>query len=101
MVHYTECGLNKIWLSRFIRKELGLSQAALASVPGNDAQSIARWEKGGRIPKMAERFVRALYGEHTLGNARIGERIGQLDRRPETRLVFEETGGAWAPAKAA
>jgi DNA-binding transcriptional regulator YiaG len=146
MYHYTECGLNTVWLAngyrafktpygksvaieradelhraialslanhkphlsggefRFIRKELGLSQAALAGVLGNDAQSIARWEKGGRIPRMAERFVRALYREHAEGNARIGElieRIGQLDRRPETRLVFEESGGAWAPAKAA
>jgi len=48
--------------------------------------------------------VRALYREHAEGNARIGElieRIGQLDARPETRLVFEETGGAWAPKKAA
>lgn len=146
MYHYTECGLNTVWLAngyrtlktpygpsvaieradelhraialslvghkprlsggefRFVRKEMDLSQAALAAILGNDAQSIARWEKGGHIPKMAERFVRALYREHAEGNARIKamiERISQLDGQRQTKMVFEETGGAWEPQKAA
>ena len=77
---------------------------ALAGVMGNDAQSIARWEKGGRIPRMAERFVRALYREHAEGNARITElieRIGHIDPQPEQRMIFEETGGGWEPREAA
>lgn len=140
MYHYTECGLNNVWLMngyreydtpfgkavaienaeglhrtislqlvnhkprlsggefRFIRKELGLSQKALAGVLGNDAQSIARWEKSGRVPRMAERFLRALYRERDQGNAQIGEliqRINQLDRTAQKKMLFEDTGQGW------
>ncbi len=145
MYHYTECGLNNVWLVngyreeetpygpavaieradelhraialslvkhkprlsggefRFIRKELDLSQAALAHILGNDAQSVARWEKSGRVPKMAERFLRALYREHAEGNAHIRElveRLNELDRERPAKLYFEETEAGWR-AKAA
>ena len=102
MYHYTESGLNNVWLVngytvettpygkgvriedveglnksiaarlvndkphltgaefRFLRKELDLSQAALAKIVGKDAQSVARWKKA-RVPKMADRMMRFVY----------------------------------------
>ena len=145
MYHYTECGLNNIWLEngyrekktpygkavaieraddlhaaiadrlvnrkpslsggefRFIRKELGLSQAALAHILGNDAQTVARWEKSGRVPKMGERFLRALYREREQGNAKIDELIehlNTLDERRREKLLFAETRSGWEPKAA-
>ncbi|MEE9217088.1 MAG: hypothetical protein V3U32_06585 [Anaerolineales bacterium] len=140
MYHYTECGLNNVWLVngfkdhetrygkgvaivdadglyrvialglvnhkprlsggefRFLRNELDLSQAALARVLGNDMQSVARWEKCGRVPKMAERFLRALYREHVEGNARIREivdRLNEMDQRAQEKMILEETKRGW------
>lgn len=140
MYHYTECGLNKIWLLngytihktpygkgvsidnadglhraialflvnhkprlsggefRFIRKELDMSQKALGEVLGKDAQSVARWEKSGRVSKIVERFLRALYRETALGNAEIRKiikRLNETDQRDYSRMLFEDTKSGW------
>jgi DNA-binding transcriptional regulator YiaG len=144
MYHYTESGLNNVWLVngyrivktpygrgvaitnadglhrvialslverkprlsggdfRFLRKEIDLSQAALAELLGKDAQSVARWEKSGRVPKIADRLLRAIYEEHVRGQARIVrlvKRLGEVARPLERRLLFEETRSGWKMAK--
>lgn len=86
---------------RFLRKELDLSQSALAGYFGNDAQSVALWEKRGRVPKWADRFLRAIYREHMEGNAHIREivaRLNDLDRQEHERQLFEETPEGWRAA---
>jgi len=86
---------------RFLRKELDLSQAALAAHFGNDAQSVALWEKRSRVPKWADRFVRAIYREMAEGNARIRDLVARLNDMVETdqdRQVFEETPEGWRAA---
>jgi DNA-binding transcriptional regulator YiaG len=143
MYHYTESGLNNVWLRngfrpvetpygkgividnvpglhraiaqrllkdkphwsgaefRFIRKELDMSQAALANIFGKDVQSIARWEKRGRVPKMADRFMRMLYREHTDGNEKITEIIGRLndmDQQQHQKMLFSDQSGKWKAA---
>jgi hypothetical protein len=60
-------------------RPLPLSQAPLAGIFGKDVQSIARYEKRGRVPKMADRFLRVLYREHTDGNEKITEIIQRLN----------------------
>lgn len=83
---------------RFLRKELGLSQSRLAHWWGYDAQSVALWEKRGRVPRIADRFIRAIYLEKTAGNPSITEiieRLADADRQEETRLTFEETPAGW------
>lgn len=86
---------------RFLRKELDLSQNGLAGYFGNDAQSVALWEKRGRVPKWADRFLRAIYREHKEGNAHIQDivaRLNDMDRREFERQVFEETPEGWRAA---
>lgn len=86
---------------RFLRKELDLSQNALAGYFGNDAQSVALWEKRGRVPKWADRFVRAIYRESTEGNAQHREliaRLNDMDRQARGRQVFEDTPKGWRAA---
>ena len=88
---------------RFLRKELGLSQVKLGELWGYDAQSVALWEKRGRVPVIADRFIRVYYREVAEGNAKIVEMIEQLndmDLREDSRLMFEEKLGKWQ-AKAA
>lgn len=47
---------------RFLRKTMDLTQAELARKLGNDAQSVARWEKGTcQIPGTAEKLLRATF----------------------------------------
>lgn len=140
MYHYTECGLNNVWLLdgftvqktpygkaiaidhadglhraialrlvnnkprwsggefRFVRKELDMSQAALALILGKDAQSVARWEKSGRVPKMADRLLRVIYQEHAGGNQKVIElvkRLNELDQQHHERMLFEVEGKNW------
>lgn len=86
---------------RFLRIELDLSQARLAAYFGNDAQSVALWEKRGKIPAWADRFLRAIYRERIEGAAHIEEIVARLnsDAPPSPpRAVFEETEAGWRAA---
>jgi putative transcriptional regulator len=78
---------------RFLRTEMELSQAALASLLGNDAQSVALWEKGKvTVPKWADRLLRALYREHTGENIKIRalvEKVASLEASKSAPLRFE------------
>ena len=89
---------------RFLRKELGLSQAKLGKLWGYDAQTIALWEKRDRVPVIADRFIRAYYLEVEEGNAQIRaliERLNHMDVLEDSRLVFRKTSGRDWRAKAA
>ena len=87
---------------RFLRKEMELSQDALGGYLGVDSQAVARWERGvTRVPRWADRFLRAVWREHTEGNARISELanwLGQVDERPATRLTLRHRGKTWRAA---
>jgi len=83
---------------RFLRKELGLSQSRLSNWWGYGEQTVALWEKRGRVPKIADRFIRAIYLEKTAGNPQITEiieRFADADRQEEGRLTFVETPEGW------
>lgn len=87
---------------RFLRKALDLSQAGLADYLGCNVQALARWEKGeSRIPKPAERLLRALYREADEGNAQIRELVKRINRRDatkRTKLEFAHKRGEWKAA---
>ena len=90
---------------RFLRKELDLSQAAVGAYFGYQAQTVAIWEKTGRIPKLADRAIRAIYREVKEGNTSckdIVERLNDMDRadHEKSRLIMRETPRGWE-AKAA
>ena len=84
---------------RFLRQEMGLSQARLATMLGNEAQTVALWEKRGTQPKLADRFVRALWRERAEGNAQIMamiERLVDADvEEAEGRLTLRQVAGGW------
>lgn len=87
---------------RFLRTELDMSQAKLAQMLGTTDQAVARWERGrSRVPKMAERFLRAIYREISEGNARIEkmvDRLNQLDVTEWKERRFERARNRWRAA---
>ncbi len=85
---------------RFLRKELDFSQARLAEMFGYSSQAIALWEKHGKVPRLADRTLRAFYREIAEGNAGIRElveRLNDIDRKnsEKAKLVLQETKKGW------
>jgi len=84
---------------RFLRKQVGLSQAKLAALLGNNEQAIALWEKNSKIPKWANMMLRMLVSECLGENQSLMdmiERINSLDRDEyEKALHFEECNHQW------
>jgi hypothetical protein len=65
-----------------------------------DVQSIARWEKTGQVPKYANKLVRVVYCAHAEGNLaikRVVERINDVDRLLNQRIVLESSSAGWTP----
>ncbi len=87
---------------RFLRQEMGLSQAKLATMLGNEAQTVALWEKRGGQPKIADRFIRAIYRELNEGNAKIRDMIERLVDSDldegDARITLEQDGRGWKVA---
>ncbi|HEY3597942.1 MAG TPA: helix-turn-helix domain-containing protein [Paraburkholderia sp.] len=144
MYHYTETGLQNVWLAngyhvrktsygkavsiehaeglhraigrwlaqksyltgaefRFLRKELDLSQHRVADLLGTSEQTVALWEKRGKIPTTADRMFCLIYLESLDGNVKIKElieHIAELDRKVGARMVFQDTEEGWLPKAA-
>lgn len=87
---------------RYIRSAgMLLSQPALGKLMGVDGQSIARWEKTGKVPRWADKLARLLYLAHAEGNTpirRAVERVKTVERLVKQRIVVEEKAGHWEPA---
>lgn len=84
---------------RYLRSAgMELSQSSLGKLMGIDAQSIARWEKSGRVPKWANRMIRLVFEAHADGNAairRVVNRINDVDRLIHQRIVLEQSPKGW------
>lgn len=79
-----------------------LSQAALGSALGVEAQTVARWEKNAHIPQMADKMIRLTYLEHVNGNVRLKsafETLRAVERAMNgptpTRLIVETKDSHW------
>ncbi len=86
---------------RFLRKEMGMSQNGLAQALGVDDQTLAKWEKNGRVPKTADRFMRLLFLETINQNTTIKDyvdKINQTDRDVYAQIVLEQTNQGWKQA---
>ncbi|MBV8406628.1 MAG: helix-turn-helix domain-containing protein [Alphaproteobacteria bacterium] len=78
---------------RFLRKELDLSQAGLASLLGYDEQTVSRWERAvSTVPPAADRLLRALWREAQGEGLHLRNFIGSLAGRSGTarrRIVLQ------------
>ena len=86
---------------RYIRSGgMDLSQPALGKLMGIDGQSIARWEKSGKVPRWADKLVRLLFAAHAQGNepiCRVMDRIKIVECIVKQRIVVQEERGHWTP----
>jgi putative transcriptional regulator len=142
MYHYTECGLQNVWLEngytiqktpygkgvsiqdvqglhrligralarrpkltgaelRFLRKELGISQSALADLVGTSEQNVSLWERRGKMPRGPDRLVKVIYLEQLDGNVQVRkiiERLNNVDDEGKEKLRFKERSGRWKEA---
>jgi DNA-binding transcriptional regulator YiaG len=75
---------------RFLRKEMGMSQKALADFVGTTEQSVSLWERRGRIPKAEDRLIKLAYLEmiDKKGNVKIKDTITRLNELDNT--AFEQ-----------
>lgn len=83
---------------RFIRQLLGLSQADLGSFLGKDSQSVARWEKSGKVEPTAERLARVLFLSHMNGDESVRKTVAflnMMDRAVNEKLILRDEGGEW------
>ena len=78
---------------RYIRSAgMLLSQPSMGKLMGIDGQSIARWEKTGKVPKWADKLVRLLYLAQAQGNEPIKaavERVKTVERLVKQKIVLQ------------
>lgn len=89
---------------RFLRKELGLSQRRLGDLVGVTEQSVAKWERFGKVPKTADRLLRLIYLEHANANPPIVstiQRLIDLDHQDQEKIIAEEVADGWQTRAAA
>jgi len=141
MYHYTESGLQHVWLKsgyavrrtpygkgiaiqdvaglhkaicsaiarkpsltgaelRFVRKEMGMSQRALAELLGTSEQNVSLWERRGRIPGASDRLVKLICLDYLKEDVQIRaliERLNRQDAKAREPLRFEH-GRVWRAA---
>ena len=88
---------------RFLRTELGLTQAELAVLVGRDAQTIGRWERGENpLDQTAEMVIRKHALEHVDdGGGMTMEELARRTARAATDrpfLIDAHDPNAWRPA---
>ena len=91
---------------RFLRTELGLTQANLGNMLDVDSQTVARWEKGqSEVSGPADKMLRFLYEDQVGERVRIRgllEQIADLDCQLDDRTQqFQPEDNEWRPADAA
>jgi putative transcriptional regulator len=86
---------------RYVRSAgMLLSQPSMGKLVGIDGQSIARWEKTGKVPKWADKLVRLLFLAQAQGNEPISsavERVKTVERLVKQKIVVKEQRGHWTP----
>jgi putative transcriptional regulator len=79
---------------RYIRSGgMLLSQVGLGALMGVDAQSVARWEKHGRLPRWADKMIRVLYLAHADGDQKVSSvvhRVATVERLINQKIVARE-----------
>jgi DNA-binding transcriptional regulator YiaG len=86
---------------RYVRQAgMSVSQPALGKLMGVDGQSVARWEKTGRVPKWADKLLRLVYTAHANGDEPVRtavDRANTVERLISQRILVTESDGQWSP----
>jgi DNA-binding transcriptional regulator YiaG len=85
---------------RFLRRQMEMSQVALAELIGVTSQSLALWEKGKAvITPPSDKLLRLIVKGHYSGQVTVRRAIDALNHRDNAdhaaRLVFQESDRKW------
>ncbi|NHZ37275.1 hypothetical protein [Massilia rubra] len=83
---------------RYLRSALPLSQIALGKLLGCTEQSVAKWEKQGRIPKAEDFLIRLLYTQKYHGDDKVEAAVDMLnaiDGISHSRMIVSKTDHRW------
>lgn len=89
---------------RFLRHEMVMSQATLATLLDVAEQTVHRWEAGkSEVPKPAEALIRLLYNEQLGNNENVKESLKRIaaleDQLDQKRLTLVEGVSGWMPER--
>ena len=73
---------------RFLRVQMGLSQAKFAALQGVTEQAVSLWERHGKVPKANDRLTRVYYLAHVAKDTPLGEAVDRL--KTVERLVHQK-----------
>ena len=79
---------------RYLRLHLRLSQVALGKLLDVSEQSVALWEKRGRIPRLADKHLRLFWIEKHNGTepiVRAMNRLNEVERQVNQKIVARES----------
>ncbi|WP_052367478.1 helix-turn-helix domain-containing protein [Algiphilus aromaticivorans] len=84
---------------RFLRRQLGMSQRAVAGIFECDEQTIALWEKKDEVQRQPDLLIRALYKSSLHKDsdfAKLVERLKELDRtQTEREICMTDDADGW------
>jgi DNA-binding transcriptional regulator YiaG len=83
---------------RYIRLALLLSQKSLGKLLGYTEQAVAKWEKFGKVPKLADAALRLIFIERYQGRgkaAAVVEMFNAIDRVTSARIIITEAKSKW------
>lgn len=83
---------------RYLRSSLQLSQKALGKLLGCTEQSVAKWEKYGRIPKAGDFLIRLMYVQAQRKGAKVIDAVATLnaiDFAKSTKIIATLADQVW------
>jgi len=80
---------------RYLRQAMLLSQPALGQLLGVSNQSVAIWEKTGKVPKMADTTMRLIYTRFAKGDELVKNIVTAINESERFMLVLKETSRGW------
>lgn len=87
------------WDLRFLRRQLGLSQAEFGAMVDRDAQTVARWEKArANIPRFCDLTIRTLFAARFDPGMTVAELQNCVDLKSNplpTKVILVVSNGAW------
>ena len=79
---------------RFLRKEMEMSQSALAGLLGTSEQNISLWERRGNIPKVSDRLIKLILRVRWLHVVDVdADRLERSGGRVDSLVSFEGRDG--------
>ena len=79
---------------RYLRLHLSLSLVSLGKMLDVSEQSVAHWEKRGRIPRLADKHLRLFWIDKHNGNepiVRSMSRLNEVERLVGQKIVARES----------